>query len=68
MYQYYKYAFNIWLSRAQDKMIVNSELERTYKEATMTYLKADNEGSFEKPQGRSLVSELRIYSDMWQEC
>jgi hypothetical protein len=42
-------------------MIVNSKMERRYKEATVTYLKVvsqnfsgDNEGSFEKPQGRSL--------------
>jgi len=68
VYRYCRYAFNIWLSRTQDKMTVNSELERAYKEATVTYLKADNEGSFEKPQCRSLVSGLRIYSNMRQDC
>lgn len=77
MYRYYRYALNSvgCLSSEDDQMIVNSEMERTYKEATVTCLKVvsqnfagDNEGSFEKPQGKSLVSGLRIYSNTRQEC
>jgi hypothetical protein len=47
--------------------MINGELERSYKEAAVTFLKVvsqhfarDNEESFKKPQGRNLESGLRI--------